>query len=50
MRLIYDLFVLIKWLPKVTLSYIIFSLIYGIAINNLVIPVTLLFDLIDYTV
>jgi len=48
--LIYDIFVLIKWLPKVTLAYIVFSLIYGIGVNNLVIPITLFFDLIDYMV
>jgi hypothetical protein len=46
--MLYELIFLVKWLPKVTLSYIFFSLLNGMAISNLIIALTAAFDLIDY--
>jgi len=46
--MLYELVVLLKWLPKVTLAYAAFSFLNGMAISNIVIGVTLAFDLIDY--
>lgn len=46
--MLYELVFLIKYLPKVTLSYVVFSLINGMTLNNLAIAATAVFDLIDY--
>jgi hypothetical protein len=46
--MLYEAMMVLKWLPKVTLSYAAFSLLNGMAISNIIVGVTLVFDLIDY--
>ncbi|MCX6820716.1 MAG: hypothetical protein NT016_02100 [Candidatus Aenigmarchaeota archaeon] len=46
----YELLVILKWLPKVTLAYAAFSFLNGMATSNIVIGVTLAFDMVDYLV
>ena len=39
---------ILKWLPKITIFYVLFSMIMGLEINNIVVVITLLLDLVDY--
>ena len=46
--MLYELMMLLKWLPKVTLSYAAFSFLNGMAISTVIVGVTLFLDLVDY--
>jgi hypothetical protein len=41
------LFVL-QYLPKITLFYVLFSLLNGMSLNNIVLAITLIFDVLDW--
>lgn len=46
--MLYELVTLLKFLPKITLCYVLFSLINGMSLNNIALVITIMFDLIDY--
>jgi len=46
--MLYELLMILKWLPKVTLAYAAFSFLNGMTISTLIVGITLVFDLIDY--
>ena len=47
-KMLYELLMILKWLPKVTLAYAAFSFLNGMSISTLIVGITLAFDLIDY--
>ena len=46
----YELLVILKWLPKVTLAYAAFSFLNGMSVSNIALGLTLAFDMVDYLV
>ena len=46
--MLYELLLVLKWMPKVTLAYAAFSFVNGMATNNFTLGLTLFFDLLDY--
>jgi hypothetical protein len=42
------IFTILKWSPKITLFYVVFSLFAGLVLSNLVMGVTLFLDVVDY--
>ena len=46
--MIEEIILLIQYLPKITIFYVLFCLFYGITINNWVVAIALILDLIDW--
>lgn len=46
--MLYEMFLIMKWMPKVTLFYVLFSLINGLGINYIILVLTIFFDMLDY--
>ncbi len=44
----YEALMVVKYLPKVTLSYVVITLLYGAAISNIALTITVALDLLDY--
>ncbi len=43
-----DVLTVLKFLPKITLTYLLFCLIYHIDVNNFFLALTVILDIIDY--
>jgi len=46
--MLYEALLVMKYAPKVTLSYIGLALLNGLSINNLILGATIFFDILDY--
>jgi hypothetical protein len=46
--MLYEALVLLQYAPKVTMAYVGFAFLYGIAINNWILGLTLFLDIFDF--
>jgi len=46
--MIYETLLLLKYMPKISIFYILFALVNGMGINYVILIITALLDLIDY--